>query len=91
MRRQGVTFVGPIQETGSKEKRKWSFLVMQTGQPLNLEYDVEDEALAARRALLSAPNAFSVPTVKLLHAVHKAIQAAFATGSDAGHAQGAAT
>ena len=74
MRRQGVTFVGPVQEAGPKGKRKWSILVMQTGQPLNLEYDAEGEALTARRALLSAPNAFSVPTVKLVYAVHEAIQ-----------------
>ena len=74
--RQSVTFVGPIQEVGPRRKRKFALLVLQTGSPINLEYDSGDEALAARRALLAAPNAYSVPTVKLLLGVHKAIQAA---------------
>jgi len=74
--RQCVTFVGPIQEVGPRRKRKFALLVLQTGSPINLEYASGDEALAARRALLAAPDAYSVPTVKLLLGVHKAIQAA---------------
>ena len=62
-----VTFVGPIQESG-KTAKKWSILVVQTGEPIQLDYDSEDDSLGARRALLAAPNAFSVPTVKLLYA-----------------------
>ncbi len=73
--RSSVTFVGPIQESGKKAK-KWSILILQTGDPIQLDYDTEDDATGARRALLAAPNAFSVPTVKLLYGVHKALQAA---------------
>ena len=74
--RRSVTFVGPIQELGPARKKHWVVLVMQTGTPIQLEYDSEAEAQAARRAFLQAPNAFSVPSVRLLFAVHKAIQAA---------------
>jgi hypothetical protein len=76
MMRQCVTFVGPIQEVGTKRKRKFAILVLQTGSPINLEYDSDGEASAARRALLATPNAYSVPTVKLLLGVHTAIHAA---------------
>jgi len=75
-----VTFVGPIQESG-KTAKKWSILVVQTGEPIQLDYDSEDDSLGARRALLADPNAFSVPTVKLLYGVHKALQLASGANS----------
>ena len=81
--RKNVTFVGPIQETRARAKKTFAILVLQTGSPLSLEYADWDEAVAARRALLAAPNAYSVPTVKLLCGVHEGIQAAFATGTPA--------
>ena len=74
--RGSVTFVGPIQEAGGKFDKKWSILVLQTGTPIQLDYDSEEDATGARRALMAAPNAFSVPTVKLLYGVSKALQLA---------------
>ncbi len=81
MSRTKTTFVGPVtsERTIANGARVLSiyFLLMSSGSdPLKLEYPSKRAAVAARKQVLKSPEAFGVPSTRLLKAIHEAIQQA---------------
>ena len=76
-RKPKVTFVGPVYYQTKKNPRGGhgaEFRVLQDAGALKLEYASMNEALSARRALLSDHHSYSVPSNKLLSAIQEALQ-----------------
>ena len=77
MRRQPITFVGPVQaEPTSPTGKPHSFLLLQpNSDPLKLTYSSRTEALRERFKLLGQPGFHSVKTLMLFKAIMDAMSA----------------
>ena len=71
-----ITFVGPLGYPRTKNaegKVGAEFTILQDGGSLKLEYPSPMEAASARRIILGNPQAYAVPSNKVLGAIQAAI------------------
>jgi hypothetical protein len=74
-----ITFVGPLSHQRKKNTmggKGAEFSILQQGGALKLEYPSMEEAISARRAILSDHHSYAVPSNKLLGAIQTALEQA---------------